>query len=187
VPSSADVAAALKAGAAEVIRAAVAWHGPVVVLIDGRSGAGKSTIAAEVSHALDADLLALDSVYPGWDGLAAGAEVVRARVLAPLAGGRRASWPEWDWTLERSAPDERSLEPGRGLVVEGSGALTPGTRELSQVQVWVESPESSRRARAFARDGDAYRPHWERWAAQEEEHLRRHDPRALASIIIDVP
>jgi uridine kinase len=163
-----------------------AWHGPVVVLIDGRSGAGKSTIAAVVSRALHADLLALDSVYPGWDGLAAGVEVVRSRVLAPLAGGRRASWPAWDWTLECPAP-ERSLEPGRGLVVEGSGALTPGTRELSQVQVWVESPESSRRARAFARDGDTYRPHWERWAAQEDEHLRRHDPRALASIVIHVP
>jgi cytidylate kinase len=185
VPSSADVEAALTSGAAEIVRAARAWPHPVV-LIDGRSGAGKSTIAAEVSRVLDAELLALDAVYPGWDGLASGVEQVREGVLSPLERGASGSWTGWDWANDRPA-GEHTVQPRRPLVVEGSGILTPATRELSHVQVWVESPESSRRARALARDGETYRPHWMRWAAQEERHLRDHDPRALASIVIYVP
>lgn len=167
------------------MRAAGAWPHPVV-LIDGRSGAGKSTIAARVATALDAEMLALDSLYPGWDGLAAGVELVRTGVLSPLAQGRPGTWRGWDWQENRPS-SAHAVPPGRALVVEGSGVLTPDTRALSQVHVWVESPERSRRERALARDGESYRPHWTRWALQEDTHLREHDPRQLASIIVDVP
>ncbi len=185
MPSSADVWRALTAGAAEIVRAARAWPHPVI-LIDGRSGAGKTTIAAYVADALDADVLALDAVYPGWDGLAAGVELVRAGVLVPLSEGRAGSWPGWDWQAHRPTP-EHLVPPGRPLVVEGAGVLTPETRRLSHIHAWVESPEPSRRERALGRDGESYRPHWTRWALQEETHVQDHDPRGLASIIVDVP
>lgn len=185
MPSSADVSEALAAGAAAIVRAAQYLPHPVVI-IDGRSGAGKTTIAKAVSAALDADVLALDSVYPGWDGLSAGVELVRGGVLVPLAQGRPGAWREWDWQHHRPAR-EHAVPPGRALVVEGAGILTPETRALSEVQVWVDSPGASRKARALARDGDSYRPHWDRWARQEDAHVLRHDPRALASIVIDVP
>ncbi|MEO8095730.1 MAG: hypothetical protein ABI632_12485, partial [Pseudolysinimonas sp.] len=41
-----------------------------VVLIDGRSGAGKTTLARELAPLVGAQLVSLDDVYPGWDGLA---------------------------------------------------------------------------------------------------------------------
>ena len=37
------------------------------------------------------------------------------------------------------------------------------------------------------RDGDAFRSHWKMWAAQEEAHIRRDDPRSLADLVVDVP
>ena len=153
-------------------------------MVDGRSGAGKSTLARDLVAAWpfdDApDLLALDDVYPGWDGLAAGAAYVVARVLVPRAAGRGGSVQRWDWAADRY-DETRELDAGRALVVEGSGALTPASAALSDVRVWLDAPAELRRERALARDGDSYRPHWDRWADQEDQHLRRHDPHALAT------
>ncbi|MFV0373643.1 hypothetical protein [Microbacterium sp.] len=192
MPSSADpVADALRA-AADAVADAVRDHRDVaaVVLIDGRSGSGKSTLAARVAAAwpwrVGADVLALDSVYPGWDGLAAGAAQVRDRVLRPRAEGVRAAWHRWDWVRDRAA-EEHVVDPGRGLIVEGVGALDADTAPLAPIRVWLESPADARRDRALARDGDAFRPHWERWARQEEVHLAAHAPASFATHVFAVP
>ncbi len=185
MPSSADVAAALDAAAAAVLQSASSSRTPLI-LIDGRSGAGKTTIARAVAERLDAQLLALDSLYPGWDGLASGAETVRLGVLLPFSRGQRGHWHRWDWQAGRPA-EEHVIEACRPLVVEGAGVLTPQSAELADVSVWLESPLVSRRRRALDRDGDDYAPHWNRWAAQEDEHLRVHRPDALASIVVEIP
>jgi hypothetical protein len=51
----------------------------------------------------------------------------------------------------------------------------------------VESPDAARKRRALDRDGDGFRPHWDRWAAQEERHLERDDPRTLATLRVTIP
>lgn len=73
------------------------------------------------------------------------------------------------------------------MIVEGSGILRASTAGLADVRIWVESAEASRKARALARDGDTYRPHWDRWAAQERLHRERDDPRSLATRVVEVP
>ena len=164
---------------------AKAWTAPVVI-IDGRSGSGKTTLASLLAPRIDAYVLALDAVYPGWDGLRAGVESVLDGVLDARADGRVGRWRAWDWNVGAWA-DEHVVPSDRALIIEGAGALTPETAALSDVQVWVESPEPSRRERALARDGDTYRPHWERWAAQETAHIAAHAPQRLADVIVPVP
>jgi hypothetical protein len=34
----------------------------------------------------------------------------------------------------------------------------------------------------MARDGEAYRPHWERWAVQEAQHFAREGTRERADV-----
>lgn len=153
------------------------------VLIDGRSGSGKSTFATGVAAAWpQAVLVRLDSIYPGWDGLAWASEHLRTDVLEPRALGLAASWQEWDWT-SGSAAGRHPVDPDRPLIIEGVGALTAANRALADVAVWLESPDADRKARALARDGDTYAPHWDRWAAQEELFLLADDPSTLADII----
>jgi hypothetical protein len=53
--------------------------------------------------------------------------------------------------------------------------------------VWMQAPTSSRRARALARDGDTYRPHWDRWAAQEEAHVTANAPGDAATHVFTMP
>lgn len=161
-----------------------------VVLIDGRSGAGKTSLARMLVDrwpiAGRVQCIALDSIYPGWDGLSDGVERALNGVLRPHGRGYLGEWRRWDWQNGREA-EIHAVDPSLGVVVEGSGILTPATAGIADVRVWVESAETSRKARALARDGDSYRPHWEQWARQESDHIARDDPRSLATIVVEVP
>jgi cytidylate kinase len=70
------------------------------------------------------------------------------------------------------------------LIVEGvcSGALA--CAPYLSALVWVEAPAELRYARAMMRDGENYRPHWQRWADQESGYLRTDDPAARADVIV---
>jgi len=173
--SLADIAASLDA------------CGPTrLVVIDGRSGAGKTTLARELAAARPAFVvLSLDQLYPGWDGLRRGADAAIAGVLEPLAQGRVGRWQGWDWESDRPAA-WHEVAPGTPLIVEGAGVLTPVAAALAPVRVWVEADDAVRRERALRRDGATYEPHWDRWAAQERDHLSENDPRSLATHVVDV-
>lgn len=190
MPSSADtaVAAVLQRAADEVADAWKRIGSAPITLIDGRSGSGKSTLAADLVRrsAGLVQLVALDDLYPGWDGLEAGVDEALLRVIAPHAAGDRGRWRRWDWVRGAWA-EEHTIDPARPLLVEGAGVLDERTAALADVSVWLESPASSRKRRALGRDGDTYRPHWEQWARQEDAHLAAHRPAALATLTFAVP
>ncbi|MEW1833761.1 hypothetical protein [Microbacterium sp. NPDC079995] len=191
MPSRADteLTAAMAAGidrVADAVRRV--GRVPSIVLIDGRSGAGKSTFAdALATRLVDAAIVRLDDVYPGWDGLHAGAETVRERILRPLREGGTARWPLWDWTADRPSGREAVVPDASIVIVEGAGVLTPESAGLAEVTVWLNAPDAARKARALGRDGDTYRPHWGRWAAQEDAHLHEHRPTEIAQIVVTLP
>ena len=191
MPSSADLtfAAALSAAADDIVAAlgSASAFAPIT-LIDGRSGSGKSTLAADLVARSRGrlQLIALDDLYPGGEGLAAGAEEALKRVIAPHATGHSATWRRWDWALGRRA-EAHTVDPDRPLLVEGAGLLTAETAALADVTVWLEAPASSRKRRALDRDGETYRPHWDQWAAQETVHLAQHRPQSHAMFVFAMP
>lgn len=168
---------------------AVAAPNPVVV-VDGRSGAGKSSLTRRLVAAWPGrgrvQLVALDDIYPGWDGLADGVAYAREHILRPHARGLIGVWERWDWESSARA-EAHAVDPSLPLIVEGAGLLTPDVARLADVSVWVHAPLESRRTRALDRDGEIYRPHWDRWAHQEDQHLSTHDPVSLASVVVRVP
>ena len=137
-------------------------HDVPVVTIDGYSGAGKSTLAAALARLVNGwQVLHLDDWYPGWDGLAAGAQIAR-RIAADLRGGRASSYEVWDWEAgETGATIRVPLAP---TIIEGCGAI----EAEADLAIWIADPgEDERRSRALARDGQTYAPHWRRWADQD--------------------
>ena len=151
-----------------------------VVLLDGRSGSGKSVLAASLAPALDAQLLSLDDLYPGWEGLEAGSEVVHETVLRALDPG----WVRWDWASE-SAAEWHPIDPDRTLLIEGCGALSRANRELATFGIWLELDVVERHRRFSERDAGRFDDHWDEWAAQEDAFIARERPRELADTVID--
>lgn len=154
-----------------------------MLAIDGRSGAGKSTFAAGVAETLSAPCVSLEQLYGGWDGLRAGIERLVDAVLTPLADGRSADVPSYDWLGDRWLSPQ-SLSPAPFLVVEGVGAGALAAAPYIGVLAWLEMPDGARRARAMARDGAVYDGHWEMWSEQEEEYLRSDRPAERADLVI---
>lgn len=155
---------------------------PVLVGVDGRSGAGKTGLAARLSSALTdrglgTAVVHLEDLYPGWTGLRAGLAVLCRDVVAPLRAGRAAAYPSWDWVAGAPGP-VRTAPLAQVVVLEGVGVLSSGCADLLDLRVWLEAPDDVRRARALARDGATFAPWWDTWAAQEEALLAPGRPRA---------
>ena len=136
--------------------------GVPVVTIDGYSGAGKSTLAAAIARLVNGwQVLHLDDWYPGWDGLAEGADIAR-RIAADLREGRASSYEAWDW--DKGTIGATTRVPLVPTIIEGCGAI----EAEADIAIWIADPgEDERRSRALARDGQTYAPHWRRWADQD--------------------
>ncbi|MEX3505413.1 hypothetical protein [Corynebacterium sp. LK2510] len=137
------------------------------VLIDGRSGAGKTTLALMMGEALGCRVVHLDDFYPGWSGLAEGARRVAEDVLHPTRPG---FW-RWDWKHNRRGAWV-ALDPQEDVIVEGVGAITEASisaalKRGSVATIRVAAPLQTRRDRALRRD-PGYAPYWDMWTAQEE-------------------
>ncbi|WP_342319484.1 hypothetical protein [Corynebacterium mayonis] len=136
------------------------------VLIDGPSGAGKTTLAVVMGQALGMEVVHLDDFYPGWAGLAEGARMVAEDVLHPTRPG---FW-RWDWRCDRRGAWV-ALDPAADLIVEGVGAVTGASLSAAQarghvVAIRVTAPPATRKQRALKRD-PGYAEYWDMWAAQE--------------------
>ena len=161
-----------------------------VLLIDGRSGSGKTHLAERVAAACaaarrPAQVLHVEALYPGWDGLAEGSEALAAAL-------QNGSYRVYDWIAGKF--DARERIAGRApLLIEGCGAITAANLAAARdwgrratggeprvCSVWLHLDADVRKRRALARDGEVYAPHWDRWAAQEEELYARHRPWELA-------
>ena len=154
------------------------------VLIDGRSGSGKSTLARQLSQSWsDSALVRMDDVYPGWDGLQWATDHVQTSLLQPRADGEAGRWRSWSWVRDRPGV-WHTVKPERRLVVEGVGVLTSSSHAIADLAIWVDADDADRKRRALSRrGGDDYAAHWDDWAAQEEEFIRTHHPRASADLI----
>ncbi|WP_433794468.1 dephospho-CoA kinase [Actinoplanes sp. CA-252034] len=161
-------------------------NGRRVLAVEGRSGAGKTTLARAVAGRLGAPLIHMDDLYAGWDGLREGVEELRSRVLEPLAEGRPAGWRRFDWAAGAYA-EEHPVPDADWLVVEGVGSGGRVLRPYLCGVVWVDAPTAVRKRRALARDGETYAPHWARWARQEDAFYAADQVRETADLIVENP
>jgi uridine kinase len=155
-----------------------------VVAIDGRGGSGKSTLAERLVNILGAPVVRMDDLYPGWDGLAAAAPLLHRRILTPLAHGQPARYQRYDWSLD-AYRDWVDVPPADVIVVEGCGSGSRIVAPLLTMLLWVEAPREVRFARGIERDGEQYRPLWERWARQEDAVFAAERTRERADYRID--
>jgi uridine kinase len=156
-----------------------------VVAIDGPSGAGKTDFAAALAQRLPtAQILHMDDLYPGWDGLTPAAAILDDQVLAPLSRGEPATYRRWDWERNRYGQSQ-TLPPTSLLLVEGVGSgARPGWQFKSGL-IWLEANRDERFRRGIERDGESYLPHWQRWSASEDAHFEADGTRDRADLVVN--
>ncbi|MDO5700356.1 MAG: hypothetical protein Q4P36_02655 [Bowdeniella nasicola] len=152
-------------------KAALAVYPRAVLAVDGRTGAGKSTLAQVLASHLRAaghhvDILPLDLLAYGWDDLA-GAVHAGARLTSAFRALGEARYRPYDW--ERGRPAERDITvAGDLLIVEGCGALSATLAPLIDDGVIVRASRDTREARITARD------HYD-WSAERRAWEEQHD------------
>ena len=159
-----------------------------IVLIDGKAGSGKSTFAKALQEKLFQDgesaprVVHMDDLYPGWDGLSAGADYLVRFILNPLAKKVTASWQNWSWVRnERSS--WREFSGGTPLIIEGCGALTERSRQHAYISIWLEADETVRRQRWQERERHLEK--FDFWAAQELDFYAREKSQQLADLVVE--
>jgi uridine kinase len=177
----------LPAALARRVRAAPARAGECRILgVDGPSGAGKSTLAAAVAAQLGAQVVQLDELIPGWDGLRAGPVLARRDVVEPIALGRDGSYRRFDW-VRKDYAEWHAVPLAEHLVIEGCGAGARGLAPYLSLLVWVDADVELRFERGITRDGEAFRPHWTAWERESQEFFAQERTRERADVVVDDP
>ena len=142
-----------------------------IIVIDGRAGAGKSTLALDLQNELFRSgesmprVIHMDDLYEGWTGLAQGADYLQRFVLGPLLANGTSSWQEYNWELE-SRERWREFSGGTPLIIEGCGSLNRYTSTVAHLTVWLDVSVEVRKQRWLERDGHIFDKYFDSWAAQ---------------------
>ena len=126
----------------------------------------------------------MDDLYPGWDGLAEAASLLQRWVLGPLSRGEPGRYRRYDWERDAYGGWVDLPQPDT-LVVEGCASGSRLAAPYLSLLLWVEASRETRLRRGLERDGEAYGPHWERWAAQEDVLFAAEGTRDRADLRVD--
>jgi uridine kinase len=159
----------------------------ITLIIDGPSGAGKTTLAASIEAAWPENrsvlLLHMDDLYPGWHGLRQGSDVVANTVIPARTAGEEITVTSWDWAAAQPGPPI-VIPSNVDLIIEGCGALTQASAQGATASIWLDAEDGIRKARALSRGNEDFEAHWDEWDAQFQQFVTEHDPRAIASIVV---
>ena len=183
--------------------------------IDGRSGVGKSTLAAQVLQDFAASrgdpscvtVIEGDDFYAGgsaqtWDRRTAAEKADRVidwhrqrDVLEQLRRHGIAEWHPFDWDAEGwdseivpLAPVPMVARAAPVVVLEGACSCRPELHDLLDLRVLLEVPRDVRRRRLLDREGDAYQADWEsRWSRAEDCYFGTKMPPERFDLVLTSP
>lgn len=156
-----------------------------VIVVDGRSAGGKTTLAARIQTGLPGSVVVhTDDVarYAGsffdWDSL------LIENVIVPVRGNEPVRYrPDRDGAI--------TVEPGRDLIVEGVGAGRASVAAWADAVVWVQSDFEDARVRGIARDlasgardAAGTESFWNEWMRSELPFLEADQPWRRATVIV---
>ena len=169
---------------------------PALVAIDGRCGAGKTTLAAAIQQAAGAAVVHMDDFFlqagqrtparlaePGGN---VDRERLLEEVLRPLREQRPVVYRPYD------APRDAMLgpvclEPAPVTVIEGSYSCHPALWGYYSLRVFVDVPPGEQLRRIRARNGpgglEAFRA---KWIPLEEAYFRAFPPEGRCDLYIEL-
>jgi uridine kinase len=155
-----------------------------VVAVDGHGGAGKSTLASELSEMLRAGMIHTDDFASPENPVHWWPRLIE-EALEPIArGAPNISYVRSSWGSEQSPEPVRDQPVTPVMILEGVASARREFRPYLAYAIWVDAPKDVCIARGVARDGETMRNQWESWWRQEEEYIREHRPVQFADTVI---
>lgn len=183
-PSIAEWVEATYTGVMSTLRANSGPSGTVLIGVDGRSGSGKSTFAANLAKAaahatvVHTDDIAWHHGFFDWDDLLVDG------VLGPLRrDGAPIAYRPPAWNVHHR-PGAVEVPAGTEvLIVEGVGACRARLRPWFDATVWIQCDADLAYRRVLAR-GDDPVEFIDDWTAQEVSFLAQDRPWARATVVV---
>ena len=159
---------------------------PRVIAIDGRGGAGKTTLAQRLCEVVpDAVIVHTDDVawnyaYFDWG------PVLAENILQPLHQGKAVNFRPDAWVVH-DRPGSIVVPAGLEFVfVEGTGVIREELAEWLDASVWMQGDLDEQEHRLVARDGNSPEQleHVANWLREELPFLLREQPWARATMIV---
>ncbi|GAB2585537.1 hypothetical protein Aab01nite_52760 [Paractinoplanes abujensis] len=162
---------------------------PRIIAIDGRGGAGKTTLAERLRTAVPGsaivhtDDVAWNLAYFDWGATLA------EHVLAPLHRGRAVDFRPAAWAAHDRSGSIRVPAGAPVVWVEGTGVLRSELAPWLDASIYVQGDLDEQERLLAARDGDSpeQREHIAKWLAEELPFLLREQPWARATLIVAGP
>ena len=164
---------------------------PRIIAVDGRGGAGKTTLAARLCRAVPGAAVVHTDDVAWWHSRFGWADLMVDGILRPLHDGHdvRLRPPAWQARGRTGWIEVAAAAPT--VIVEGVGASRREVADLIDVAVWVQSDYAAAKRRGVARDmahfgtdeATAIRE-WEEWEAEEVPFLLADRPWERAAVIV---
>jgi uridine kinase len=201
-----ELAQAAEAIIAEIQARLAGRARPLLVALDGGSGAGKSSLASLIAERLDAALVQSDDFFAaaitdaGWEGRTPAERAadaidwrrLRAEALEPLTAGEVARWQSFDFAAGARPDGSYAMgaavverQPRAVIVLDGAYSARPELADLVELAILVDVPAAVRHARLAAREDAQFLAAWHlRWDAAEEHYFNIVRPPSAFDLVV---
>lgn len=152
---------------------------PILILIDGPAGAGKSTLASEITREIGfGEIIHCDDLYNGWeDALTPTLEkTIHSWIITPLKSGRTPRYRKFNWTTSKYG-EEITLPTTPMIILEGVGCAMSSICESADLAIWMDIPYEIGFNRVIARDGSAISKEMKLWLDRQRTFFSAHHNR----------
>ena len=160
-----------------------------VAVIDGPSGAGKTTFAVRLASAIQAIgsvvVVPTDAFLEGWAAPESVWPLLRRWVTDPLASGTPGAYRPYDWAVGRRSGEWIPVPVADVVVIEGVTAGCEAFRPHVVRTVFVGAPDGVRTARTLSRDGSGIAVPLRAWQAAESAYFDREHTSSRADLMVD--
>ena len=146
-----------------------------IIAIDGPAGAGKTTLAANISMALSRDhsiqIFHMDDLYEGWEfALSDGLTLILKDLVSAHKAKKPYIFKKFDWSKNKFG-EVQELQSADVLILEGVGSGQRALREQLSALIWMDISPEMGLARVLHRDGGEIEPQMREWLIAQSEHF----------------